>query len=143
MTAQSMDNTSTATREHPNADVVRRGYAAFNAADIETLLEIFSPDSSWHTPGRSRIAGDHVGRDAAFAQFGKYGGETGGTFKAELKYVAADEDGRVVGVHHNSGQRNGKRLDVDCCIVFEVKDGQVVDGREHFFDLNAWDEFWS
>ena len=35
------------------------------------------------------------------------------------------------------------RLDVDCCIVFEIKDGRFIDGREYFFDLHAWDEFWS
>lgn len=30
-----------------------------------------------------------------------------------------------------------------CCLVFEFKDGRVTDGREHFFDLYAWDKFWS
>jgi ketosteroid isomerase-like protein len=34
-------------------------------------------------------------------------------------------------------------LDVDCCIVFEVRDGRLIDGREYFGDLYAWDEFWS
>ena len=41
------------------------------------------------------------------------------------------------------GERNGKRLDVGCCIAFEIKDGRIVSGREHFYDLYAWDEFWS
>jgi ketosteroid isomerase-like protein len=57
--------------------------------------------------------------------------------------VLADDDGRVVGIHHNSAERDGKHLDVDCAIVFEVRDGRITDGREHFFDLYAWDEFWS
>jgi ketosteroid isomerase-like protein len=126
-----------------DAELVRRGYAAFNAGDMETLTELFDENASWHTPGRSSIAGDHEGRDAAFTQFGRYGGDTGGTFKAELRYVLADDDGHVVGVHHNSAERDGKQLDVDCALVFEIKDGRVVDGREYFYDLNAWDEFWS
>jgi hypothetical protein len=29
------------------------------------------------------------------------------------------------------------------CILFQLKDGRVTDGREHFHDLYAWDEFWS
>ena len=128
---------------HKNAEIVRRGYAAFNAADIDTLTQIFDENSSWHTPGRSPIAGDHVGREAVFEQFGRYGGETGGTFRATLQYVLADDEGRVVGVHHNSAERNGKTLDTGCCIVFEIRDGRITDGREHFFDLNNWDEFWS
>jgi uncharacterized protein len=126
-----------------NAAIVRRGYEAFNAGDMETLTELFDENASWHTPGRSPIAGDHEGREAAFAQFGRYGGETGGTFKAELQQVFAAGDGRVVGVHHNSAERNGKHLDTGCCIVFELKDGRITDGREHFFDLYNWDEFWS
>lgn len=24
-----------------------------------------------------------------------------------------------------------------------MKDGRVIDGREHFYDLYAWDQFWS
>ena len=130
-------------RADENAEVVRRGYTAFNAADIKTLTELMPENASWHTPGRSRIAGDHRGREAVFAQFGRYGGETKGTFKADLQQVFGSDDGRVVAIHHNSGERNGKRLDVGCCIVFQVKDGQMISGREHFFDLYNWDEFWS
>jgi hypothetical protein len=126
-----------------NAETVRRGYAAFNAADLATLNEIFHDNASWHTPGKSPAAGLRKGKDVVFTQFGRYGGETNGSFKAILKTVAVCDDGRVVGIHHNTGERKGKKLDVDCCIVFEFKDGQVISGTEYFFDLNAWDEFWS
>jgi ketosteroid isomerase-like protein len=126
-----------------NIEAVRRGYEAFNTADIPALTELFDEDASWHTPGRSSIAGDAVGRDAVFARFGRYGSETNGTFKAALQDVVASEGGRVIGLHHNSGERNGKQLDVDCCIVFEVRDGRLIDGAEYFYDLHAWDEFWS
>jgi len=126
-----------------NAETVRRGYQAFNTGDMKTLTELFDERASWHTPGRSPIAGDHQGRDAAFAQFGRYGGETNGTFKANLLHVLKGDDGRVVGIHRNTAERNGKHLDVTCCLVFEFKDGRVLDGREYVFDLQAWDEFWS
>ena len=126
-----------------NADVVRRGYAAFNAGDVKTLLELFDEHASWHTPGRGRIAGDYKGREAVFAQFGRYGGETAGTFKATLQHVFTTADGRVVGLHRNTAARNGEQLDVGCCLVFELKNGRVTDGREHVYDLHAWEEFWA
>jgi ketosteroid isomerase-like protein len=126
-----------------NAETIRRGYEAFNTGDMKTLTEIFHENASWHTPGRGPLAGDHQGREATFAYFGRLGGETGGTFKATLQHLLKSDDGRVVGVHHNSAKRNGKHLDVGCCIVFEFKDGRIIDGREHFYDLYAWDEFWS
>ena len=125
-----------------NAETVRRGYEAFNKADMQTLTELFDEGASWHTPGRSPIAGDHRGREAIFAQFVRYGGETRGTFKATLLHVLTSDDNRVVGIHRNTAERDGKRLDVGCCIVFEFKDGRVIDGREYFYDLYAWDEFW-
>jgi uncharacterized protein len=140
MTARSQAN---GTASEDAANVVRRGYHGFNTADIALLTEVFDPDGSWHTPGRTSIAGVRKGRDNVFAHFGRYGGETQGTFKAELQYVLADADGRVIGVHRNTGMRNGKSLDVMCCIVFQVENGRVKSGKEHFFDLYAWDEFWS
>ena len=60
-----------------------------------------------------------------------------------MQHLTADDEGRVVAIHHNSGVRNGKRLDVDCCLVFQIENGRVTDGKEHVFNLHAWDEFWS
>ena len=134
---------TTTITEHPNAALVRRGYAAFNSADMATLAEIVDESATWHTPGRSPLAGDYEGRDAVFAQFARYGGMTGGTLRADLQHVMASEDGRVVGVHHNTAERDGKRLDVTCCLLFELRDGRMLSGREFFYDLHAWDAFWS
>ena len=38
--------------------------------------------------------------------------------------------------------RGSGRMKLDDEIV-ELKDGKVVDGREHYDDMYAWDEFWS
>ena len=88
-------------------------------------------------------AGDAVGRDAVFARFGRYAGETGGTFETTLQRVLTDEDGRVIGIHRSVAMRAGKQLDVYCCVVFELENGRIVDALEHIDDLGAWDEFWS
>ncbi|MGD0520175.1 MAG: nuclear transport factor 2 family protein [Terracidiphilus sp.] len=85
-----------------NAETVRRGYDAFNKADMKTLTELFHESASWHTPGRGPLAGDRKGREATFAQFGRYAGETAGTFKALLRSVAEGDDGRVVAIHRNT-----------------------------------------
>ena len=128
---------------HKNAEIVRRAYNAFNTADMKTLTELFDENASWHTPGRGILAGDRKGREAVFAQFGRYGEDTGGTFRAELRHVCADDEGHVVAMHHNIGTRAGKNLDVDCCITFQLKNGRITEGREHFHNLYGWDEFWS
>jgi ketosteroid isomerase-like protein len=126
-----------------NVAIMRRAYEAFNAGDVETLTELFDENAAWHLPGRSSMATDYQGRDATLAYFGRIGQETGGTFRAELQDLTADDDDRVVGIQRSTGDRNGKHLDVGDCIVFQLKDGRITDGREHFEDLYAWDEFWS
>ena len=126
-----------------NAEVIRRAYEAFNTADMETLVATFDERASWHTPGRSPVAGDTPDREATFAQFGRYVGETNGTFRAVLQNLFTGEEGRVVALHHNIGERNGKQLDVYCCITFVVENGRIIEGREHFADVGAWDTFWA
>ena len=125
-----------------NAAIVRRGYEAFNSGDMDTLTELFDESAVWRTPGRASLAGDHQGREAAFGYFGRLGQETGGTFQAGLQHLLADDE-RVVGIQHNSAERDGKHLGVDVCIVFQLKDGRVTEGWEYSRDQYAWDEFWS
>ena len=122
---------------------MRRAYEAFNRGDVNTLIELFDESAVWHLPGRSSMAKDYHGRDATLAYFAQIGQETGGTFRAELERLLGDDDGRVVGIQHSTADRDGKHLDVADCIVFTLKDGRVIDGREHFEDLYAWDEFWT
>jgi uncharacterized protein len=126
-----------------NTAIIEHAYESFNTGDVATLMKLFHERASWHTPGRSSIAGSRKGRNAVFGHFCRYGGETGGTFRANLLNVLESEDGRVVSVHHNSAERSGKQLDVLCCIVFEFENGRIMIGREHFYDLYAWDMFWS
>ncbi|MFL5842863.1 MAG: nuclear transport factor 2 family protein [Thermoleophilaceae bacterium] len=122
---------------------MRRAYEAFNKGDMETLIELFDESAVWHLPGRSSFASDYQGRDATLAYFAQLGQETGGTFQAELQELIGDDDDRVIGHQRSTADRGGKHLDVSDCIVFQLKDGRIVDGLEHFHDLYAWDEFWS
>lgn len=128
---------------HKNVETVRRGYEAFNTGDMKTLMGLFHENATWHVPGRNPLSGDYKGRDAVFGLFAKLGQETGGTFKAELRHLLADEEGRVVGIHRDTAKRGAKRLSVDCCLVFELKDGLVISGTEYIRDAHASDEFWA
>jgi ketosteroid isomerase-like protein len=114
-----------------NVAIMQRAYGAFNTGDMNTLTELMD-ETVWHLPGRSSMAGNYEGRGATLAYFGQLAQETGGTFRAELQHMAADGDDHVVGIQRSTADRNGKHLDVACCIVFELKDGKVTDGREHF-----------
>lgn len=126
-----------------NVEILRGGYDSFNSGDLDALTEIFDENVVWHTPGRSSMANDYQGREATLAYFGRLGQETGGSFRAGLRHLLASDDDLVAGVQQNTGERNGKQLAVDVCLLFQLKDGRIIEAWEHFQDLYAWDEFWS
>jgi hypothetical protein len=81
----------------------------------------------WHLPGRSSLANDYQGREAAFAYFARLGEETGGTLRAGLQHLLADDGDRVVGIQQNTAEREGKHLEDDTVIVFQLKDGRITE----------------
>ena len=125
-----------------NAAVLQRAVDAFGAGDMATLTELFSPDIKWHVPGRSAIAGDHIGRDAVFGFFGKSMTLTNGTFKATARDILGDEKGGVM-ITNDTAERNGKKLDVTVMHRVHVRDGKFAEVWEHHGDQYAHDEFWS
>jgi ketosteroid isomerase-like protein len=127
--------------EHPNAKVVRRLYDAFALGDMETTRSCFVHDAVWHLPGRSPIAGDHQGVDAISRFFGKLRELSGGTFKAELVDVLAN-DRNAVALQHATATRGTKRLDVTACQVMRIQDDKILEVRGYYSDQYALDNFW-
>ncbi len=125
-----------------NVELVRRGYEAFNAGDMETLTEIFAEDAVWHVAGNNVLSGTKQGRDAILAYFGELGARSAGTLKVEVRDIVGG-DQHTVGIQHNSAQNNGKSMDLDVTIVFEVRDGKITSGQEFIEDSAKSDEFWA
>lgn len=125
-----------------NAAVMRRAVDAFGAGDMATLTEIFAPDIRWHIPGRSAIAGDYAGRDTVFGLFGKMATLTNGTFKTNAREIIGDEKGGVF-ITNDTGERNGKKLDVMLMLRVHIRAGKFVEVWDHVADLYAHDAFWS
>ena len=126
--------------EHPNIALVRKGYEAFASGDMDALASIFSSDLVWHATGRNPFSGDYKGIEEALTYFGKLVERTGGTFKAELHDVVANDE-HAIGMHHDSAERNGNRLDTNEVLLFHVRDGKVTEAWELYTDPYAYDEF--
>ncbi len=130
------------TSAQENAARVRQGYDFFNTGNVEGLRQLLAQDLVWHGGGRGRFAGDKRGRDATLAYFGQLGEASGGTFRAEVHDVVANEH-HVVGLHVSTAQREGERLSVKVALVFHLQDGLLVEVWEHYEDSQTWDDFWS
>ena len=124
-----------------NAELVRRGYAAFSAGDMATLNELFAEDAVWHVPGSNTLSGAKQGRDAIIAFFGELMTRTAGTVTVTLQDVIGGPN-HTVGLHHNHAKRNGKVNDQDAVLVFTIQDGRVTAVQEFHENTTRSDEFW-
>ena len=125
-----------------NVELVRQGYAAFNAGDVASLSEIFAEDSVWYAAGSGVLSGTKQGRDAVLSYFGELGARSQGSFQADVKDVIGGEI-YTVGIHQSRAENNGKKIDLATVVTFVVRDGKIAEGREYFEDTGKSDDFWT
>jgi ketosteroid isomerase-like protein len=125
-----------------NLELVRRGYAAFNTGDVETLSSLFASDVVHAVPGSSAIAGAHKGPQNVLAMYGKLAELTGGSVRVDLEDVLSDGGSRVIAIHRTSAQRNGQTLSTREALLFTIVDGKITEIQDFFTDIDEIDSFW-
>lgn len=123
--------------------LVRRGYEAFNARDMDTLRTILARDIVHHAPGQSQIAGEYKGIDAVLAHYAKLGELTEGQFRADLIDVFGDGKGHVTALHQVTASRNGQTLVSRGTILFTFVGDRATDMLEMHSDLPGNDAFFA
>ena len=48
--------------EQENKELITKGYAAFSAGDVETVMSLFDDDVEWVQPGESAVSGTYHGK---------------------------------------------------------------------------------
>ncbi len=128
--------------DHPNLDLIRRGYAAYGSGDMDTINDLFHDDVVWHVAGRSPIAGDYVGKEQVFGFFAKLQELSDGTSTAEVHDLLADDD-HGVAIVIESATRNGRSFQSQAVHVLHLDDGKVTEFWDAHPDQYSSDEFWS
>jgi len=129
-------------QEARNLDIVRRGYEAFAARDMEALKAIMAPNAHWHETPNKLFKGDFNGQQAILEYFGQLAKETGDTIKTTPKSMAAEGDSVFV-AYHVSAKRGGKTLETDNVGIFKLADGVVVETLVYEGDQPAMASFFS
>lgn len=94
---------------HPNEDLLRRGYAAYNSADLDTVQALMADDIVWHAGGSNQATGEYRGFQQIMGLFGKVIELTGGgTFRTQPHDVLANDTHGVVLVTFHA-ERTGRR----------------------------------
>ncbi len=125
-----------------NEAVVRRIFDAFARKQGFALRDLFAPDAVWTVPGEGVMAGVHRGREQIFRFLDRLPKETGGTYSSRLLDVLASET-RAAALYRASGERRGRRLDLDQLLLFGLEAGVVRDVLALPSDPVAFDEFWT
>jgi ketosteroid isomerase-like protein len=127
---------------HPNEEIVHSGFDAFATGDVDTLRQLFDQDAVWHVPGRSPLSGDHRGLDAILGFLARTMELTGGTFRADVHDVVANDE-HAVALYVTRGEREGRTLESRDVLVSHVRNGKLAEAWLLSADLYAVDEFFS
>lgn len=128
----------------PDSELARLALDAWEAAargDRARLEEICAEDLVWHASGRGRWSGSKQGLDAVFEYLGALG-ENADEFSSELQDVLVSAS-RAAVLFHVSGHREGRSLETDFILLFDIEDGLIRRIWSIPRDQLAVDEFWS
>ncbi len=101
-----------------NIDIVKKGYEAFAAGDVETVMSVFDDNIEWVQPGESTLSGIYRGK----AEFAEYLGKLAEKAVAvrALRFMA-DGETVVAFTEVTAGAQMGEDAD-----VYTVRDGKIV-----------------
>lgn len=124
---------------HPNQSMVETAYSAFAAGDIATIMDLWTDDIAWHQAGSSSLAGDHAGKEAVAAFLGGIVQNTGGSFKAELQNVLAD-DTNGYSLHKSTATKDGQELEAWAVLGYRFRDGKIAEIWTFDYDQQISDQ---
>ena len=101
-----------------NIELVKAGYAAFIAGDIETVMGLFDDNVEWIQPGNSTISGVYHGKGELMGYLAQLGAKSP---SVTVNRLIADGDTVVALTDVAVGDERGEDAD-----VFTIRDGKTV-----------------
>ena len=109
--------------QEQNVELIKKGYEAFAAGDIETVMSLFDDNVEWVQPGESAISGTYHGK-GELGQFFARLAEKSAT--ATPRRFIADGDMVVALTDVAVGDERGEDAD-----VYTLRDGKAVRVQVH------------
>jgi uncharacterized protein len=106
-----------------NKDLIKRGYEAFAARDIETVMSLFDDDIEWVQPGGSAVSGTFHGKTEVMEHLGRLAEKSP---TVNIKRLIAEGDTVVAITDVSAGGETGEDAD-----VFTIRNGKTVRMEVH------------
>ena len=109
--------------EQENKELIKKGYAAFSAGDVETVMSLFDDDVEWVQPGESAVSGTFHGKAEVMEHFGRMAEKA---LTVKLIRLLAEGDTVVAITEVTVGGETGEDAD-----VFTIRNGKTVRAEMH------------
>ncbi|MBE2249219.1 MAG: nuclear transport factor 2 family protein [Myxococcus sp.] len=117
---------------HPNAELIRRFYAAFGQRDAEAMAACYADDVQFGDPAFPDLKG------AAAGDMWRMLCESARDLRIEASEVEADDtQARARWVAHYTFSATGRPVVNDIRASFRLRDGRIVEHRD-VFDFARW-----
>ena len=110
-------------KQDDNKDLIKRGYEAFAARDIETVMSLFDDDIEWVQPGDSAVSGTFHGKTEVMEHLGRLAEKSP---TVNIKRLIAEGDTVVAITDVSAGGETGEDAD-----VFTIRNGKTVRMEVH------------
>src|SRR5262245_2361016 len=120
-------------------DLVRRGYEAFIAGDMEWMNRHLHERIVWHAPGTSSLAGDYHGREEVLAFFAKSVQVAIPEF--DIHDIAAGDDHIVALINTTWRRPDGVTHEGRAVQVFHLAGDQAIESWFMVEDQAGFDAF--
>jgi ketosteroid isomerase-like protein len=109
--------------EQENKELVKKGYDAFAAGDVQAVMDLFDDDVEWVQPGESAISGTFHGKTEVMEFLGRLA-EKGPT--VTVKRLIAEGDTVVAITEVSVDGQSGEDAD-----IMTIRDGKTVRMEVH------------
>jgi ketosteroid isomerase-like protein len=116
---------------HENLETVKRLYAAFGAADMQTILGLLDAGVSWSVPGRAPWSGEGSGVDHVGRFFQSFGASAAIQAFEPRTFVADGDQVVVLGYEEGTARATGRAWKSHFTHVFTVAGGKITAHREY------------
>jgi hypothetical protein len=128
---------------HPNAAVLRRYVEAQLAGDAATSLATYADDMVMHVAGRSPHAGTYHGPDGYLDFVTRVHQDTDGAVEIlDIHDILGSDDHAVLLVRERFS-RNGRSVETNRVVVYELRDERIVEIWTYDSDQYAYDELFA
>jgi uncharacterized protein len=110
-------------------EIVKKMWTAWCAGELEPALAAMADDITWSIPGSREVSGRHEGKASMRQLFAEVHALFRGALQVEYHKLHAADDSVVAEMTIKGTANNGRPYENAYCIVFDIANDKIQNGR--------------